>query len=325
MGRRWFLSGACGAVAVLVGCGGGGPDAPLERVLAPTTTTAPPTTTAPTVTTTAPPVPVALAPVLAGQAPVAAGDPAGLADQIVTSERVVRDPASAPELIDAAGRVGQVAYRRLSDVPEWDGAVLALVPAELLPAATNNINARREFRAMHTRLSDTLPAWRIVEPVSADELLGYYREAEARFGVTWNVLAAVNLVETGMGRIVGLSTSGAQGPMQFMPATWGAYGLGGDVNSPRDAILGAANYLAANGAAAGQVENALFHYNRDRHYVTGVLNYASVLQGDPRTFYGFHAWEVIYTSVAGDIVLPVGYEAATPIPVTDWLASHPPS
>ena len=32
--------------------------------------------------------------------------------------------------------------------------------------------------------------------------------------------------------------------MQFMPATWAAYGLGGDVQNERDAILGAANYLA---------------------------------------------------------------------------------
>ena len=141
-----------------------------------------------------------------------------------------------------------------------------------------------------------------------------------------NLLAAVNLVETGMGRIVGLSSAGAQGPMQFMPGTWAAYGLGGDVWSHRDAIMGAANYLAANGAARGTEDgthNAVFRYNNDNRYVRGVLQYASVMAQDPRTFYGFHAWQIVYLSAYGDIVLPVGYESFESIPVADWLAAHP--
>ena len=54
--------------------------------------------------------------------------------------------------------------------------------------------------------------------------------------------------------------------MQFMPATWAAYGLGGDVQDPRDAILGAANYLHANGAP-GEPRRALYHYNPSQLYV----------------------------------------------------------
>ena len=54
--------------------------------------------------------------------------------------------------------------------------------------------------------------------------------------------------------------------MQFMPATWAAYGLGGDIADPRDAILGAANYLHANGAP-GDETRALYRYNPSSHYV----------------------------------------------------------
>ena len=61
-------------------------------------------------------------------------------------------------------------------------------------------------------------------------------------------LAAVNLVESSLNRLRSDSVADAQGPMQFIDATWKAYGLGGDVHDPRDAILGAANYLHANGA-----------------------------------------------------------------------------
>ena len=291
---------------------------------APTTTSTAPTTTA-TTAPPGPPVPGALAPVVAGEAPVAAVDPAALADQILQAELVIRDPASTPEVLDAAARLQQVAYRRLGENPAWEPEVLTRTPVELHESIWRQATARREFRAMHTRLGQNLPAWRIVEPLPAGDLLALYQEAEARFGVPWYVLAAVNLVETGMGRIVGLSSAGAQGPMQFMPATWAAYGMGGDVWNPRDAILGAANYLAANGGGNGTPEgqyNALFHYNRSHHYVQGVLHYAEVMRAEPRTFLGLHAWEVVYLTAHGDIVLPTGYEQLEPIPVLDWLAAQ---
>jgi membrane-bound lytic murein transglycosylase B len=262
---------------------------------------------------------------VAGEAPVAALEPAALADQIVQAERVIRDPAAPPEVFDAAARLQQVAYRRLAENPAWEPEVLSLVPDDLDEAVWRQATARREFRAMHRRLGENLPAWRIVEPLPADQLLALYQEAEARFGVPWNVLAAVNLVETGMGRIVGLSVAGAQGPMQFMPPTWAAYGMGGDVWSPRDAILGAANYLAANGGGNGTAEglaNALFHYNRSDHYVQGVLHYAEIMRVEPREFLALHAWEIAYLTAHGDVILPTGYEQPEPIPVLDWLAAH---
>ncbi|WP_243712898.1 lytic transglycosylase domain-containing protein [Actinomadura sp. 6K520] len=101
-------------------------------------------------------------------------------------------------------------------------------------------------------------------------------------GLSWTVLAAIGQVESSHGRNVGPSSAGALGPMQFMPATWKAYGVDGDrdgkadIMNPYDAIPGAANYLCANGAGKGgkQLYNAIWHYNHAHWYVQKVLNLA---------------------------------------------------
>jgi len=79
--------------------------------------------------------------------------------------------------------------------------------------------------------------------------------------------------------------------MQFIPATWAAYGLGGDVGDPRDAILGAANYLHANGAP-GDETRALHHYNPSTAYVRAISAYARRIRADWRRFYAYYAWAV---------------------------------
>ena len=107
---------------------------------------------------------------------------------------------------------------------------------------------------------DTVPACLINPPAPADEFLGDYREAESASGVGWNYLAAINLIETHFGSIVAASTAGAQGPMQFLPSTFAAYGAGGDINSPHDSIMAAGRYLAANGFANDR-DHANYHYN----------------------------------------------------------------
>ena len=170
---------------------------------------------------------------------------------------------------------------------------------------------------MHTKLSSTLPAWRIVRPEPADELLDAYRDAEAEFGIPWKYLAAINLVETGIGRIRGTSIAGAQGPMQFMPATWEAYGGGGDINDTHDAIRGAARYLAANNGA-NDIAHALYRYNHSNRYVVGVQIYADLIAEHPRAFLGFYHWGIWYLTDQGEVYLPVGYEQAEPIPVADY-------
>ena len=158
-----------------------------------------------------------------------------------------------------------------------------------------------------------LPHWRIVQPPAPNTLLGYFRAAQARFGVPWEDLAAIEFIETRFGRVQGLSPAGAQGPMQFMAATWARYGSG-EVGNQRDAILGAARYLAANGAP-GDTAGALYHYNNSRDYVRAVQDYASRMRAHVRAYYGYYYWQVLYARVGGTVILPVGYPKTRPLPV----------
>lgn len=253
--------------------------------------------------------------------PVRATSARQLAAQLVAAEDAIADRRTPPRVLALAARVQQLAYRVLGGKPAWDARVRAALPARLRGVVDRNVRARREFRSMHQQPGDTLPAWRIVPPVPAPTLKRHYREAELRFGVPWEYLAAINLVETAMGRIRGTSTAGAQGPMQFIPTTWDAYGRG-DVNDPRDAILAAGRYLQAMGFARDPA-GALYRYNNSSAYVRGVTEHARVMQERPRAFLGYHGWDVYFVTTRGDVRLPVGYVARRPVPVDDWLADHP--
>ena len=268
--------------------------------------------------TTATTQPAALTP--PGAQPRLATDPAQLADDLVADELALHDPATPEPLLAAAARRQQVAYRAIGRNPEWDAVIRPRIPANLAGVYDSNVNARRQLSAM-AEPRDTLPAWRIVPPTPAPELIGYYREAEAASGVGWNYLAAINLIETCFGRIAGVSTAGAQGPMQFMPATWAAYGAG-DVTAPRDAILAAGRYLAANGFGTDP-DGAIFRYNNAQQYVRAVNDYAALIAADPAAFTALHRWDVYYYSTAGDVLLPIGYAQSARIPVADYLANHP--
>ena len=85
-------------------------------------------------------------------------------------------------------------------------------------------------------------------------LLPIYQAAGIQYGVRWEVLAAINEIETDYGRNLNVSSAGALGWMQFMPATWQAYGVDAnqdgkrDPFNPVDAIFAAARYLKAAGA-----------------------------------------------------------------------------
>jgi membrane-bound lytic murein transglycosylase B len=138
-------------------------------------------------------------------------------------------------------------YRLLArDTKLADATLPLLAPADRA-IARDMLAAHRELY----RLTPPLPSRariRVGPAPPAASLLAYYREGQRRFHVAWNVLAAVNFVESKFGKLRNASASGAQGPMQFMPATWAAYGLAGNVHDAHDAILGAANYLHASGA-----------------------------------------------------------------------------
>jgi hypothetical protein len=250
-----------------------------------------------------------------------AADPAALARDLAADEQILRD-ASAPEpVLSAAAHRQQVAYRALGRHPEWDPIVRPLIPAPLLAAYDRNVDARRQLEAMSRRPRDTVPAWRIVAPLPADELLSLYRAAEAASGVGWTYLAAINLIETALGRVAGVSTAGAQGPMQFLPSTFASYGQGGDIHSPRDSIMAAGRFLAAHGFAKSP-DRALYRYNNSNQYVRAVSAYAEVLAADPVAFAGYYRWDVYYNTTVGDVLLPVGYSATAPAPAADYLAGH---
>jgi hypothetical protein len=180
--------------------------------------------------------------------------------------------------------------------PALTRATLRRVPAGIAREVRTNLTAKRELWRLtpvtHRRRFRTGPA---LPPAT---LLRYYRVGQARFGVRWNMLAAVNFVESAFNKLRNNSASGAQGPMQFIPATWRAYGLGGDVHNPHDAILGAANYLHANGAPRNN-RRALLRYNPSSLYVDAVLRYARRIRTDRHAYYEYYARQVFVRTPSG--------------------------
>lgn len=230
----------------------------------------------------------------------------------------------APEFAALAHRQ-QVLYRRWSHHSDWDAAVLKQLSANQRSAAERQVQARREFLAMHRNrpAPAQLPAWRIVAPRPAAELLSHYKEAERQTGIDWATLAAINLVETGMGRLQGLSVAGARGPMQFLPTTWDEPGIGaGSIDDPGDAIAAAARYLVRRGGPEN-LPQAIWGYNNSWNYVRAVQTYAALMREDPSRFHQFHQWQIHYASPDGDLWLPEGYEQFQPLPVATYLQQAP--
>ncbi len=122
-------------------------------------------------------------------------------------------------------------------------------------------------------------------------LLPIYQAAGAAYGIPWQVLAAINEVETDYGRDLSISSAGAEGWMQFLPSEWGQYGV--DVNdngfedpyNPADAIFAAARYLKDAGGDTN-IRTAVFAYNHSRAYVNSVMLRAQLLGGTPPELLG---------------------------------------
>jgi membrane-bound lytic murein transglycosylase B len=287
-------------------------DAP---VAAPTTSTSSSSTS--TTETTAPPTTTTAAAATGAEAaaslppgaryPISPSSASAAAADLSASAQVINDVHASDAALAAAADKQQAAIRAIVIHPDWLASVKAAVSPALRGGIDANVTAGQELRIL-TKPRDTLPPWRIVEPAPAAELLADYRAAEAATGVPWQYLAAINLTETRMGRIRGNSTAGAQGPMQFLPATWARYGNGGDINNPRDAIAAAARLLKADGAP-GNMAGAIYAYNHSDHYVRAVTLYAQQMQADERAYYAYHQWRVYYRLVTGDVVLDVGYAA----------------
>ena len=149
----------------------------------------------------------------------------------------------------------------------------AVVPLELPSAFTPNSSG-----------SIGLPLDLLAPPAQPEQLDGaqlteLWKRAGSTYGIPWEVLAAINKVESNFGRNMGPSSAGAIGWMQFMPSTWlrwGTDGNGDGVADPwnaEDAVVSAARYLAAAGGQS-DLRRAVFAYNHADWYVNEVLSLA---------------------------------------------------
>ena len=260
--------------------------------------------------------------------PLVPSDAGAIAALLASVEPALRSAATSEADLAILGHQQQVIYRVLAYRQELAQRVRAQLPARWQAVFDHHLAARREFIAMHPQRQRPaqLPAWRIIQPEPAANLLGYYREAAAATGIPWQVLAAVNLVETGMGRIDGISVADARGPMQFLPSTWAEPGIGNgaDIRDPRSAIFAAARYLVRRGGLK-DISKALWGYNNSDHYGRAVLHYAALLRDDPAAYAGLYHWQIHFASAAGDLWLPLGYDQSRPIALSDWLARQPAS
>ncbi len=189
-------------------------------------------------------------------------------------------------------------YLVLTGRPKLADRTMTRLTGSVAEEARDTLGARMKLKRLAGPVVRRRRTFRTGRALPAGILVDVYRKAQRRYGVAWQVLAAVNFVETGFNRLRNNSTAGAQGPMQFIPSTWRAYGQGGNIRDPHDAILGAANYLRASGARRNPAR-ALYAYNHSSLYVGAVLSYARRIMKDPRAFYAYYSWQVFVRTPSG--------------------------
>jgi soluble lytic murein transglycosylase-like protein len=238
--------------------------------------------------------------VLLGCGGASASPPQRVADQLSETDGALRSaiddwraggdpPSSVPpqQVLDQAEALQDDA-RYLAGHPNLTARVLPLLSGSLAAQLRRLTTAHRDLLRLskgagHRHL-------KVGAPPPLSDLVAFYREASQRYGVGWNYLAAIHLVETKFGRVKSNSVAGAQGPMQFIPSTWRIYGNGGDIHDPHDAILGAANLLHHNGAPP-RYGQALRAYNPSGLYVDAVTRYAREIAGNPYGLYYLYCWQ----------------------------------
>lgn len=185
--------------------------------------------------------------------------------------------------------------RRLA---RWEGFAARVFPAVHARGFYEaNVRAARLLAELSGEPPKGVPKFRYARPEAPLKLTSYYAEGHRRFEVPRNILASVNFVETKFGRILGPSSAGAKGPMQFLESTWDAYG-GGDIWDPHDAIIGAARYLNASGSPV-RTRDALYAYNPSHLYVDVVLIYAREMRRVPLRFFDYYFWQVFIRTQDG--------------------------
>ncbi len=160
------------------------------------------------------------------------------------------------------------------------GASAQPVPTQPLPSADTPNEAGSILLPPNVFAAPFAP----VRTLSYEELHALWVRAGAAYGIPWQVLAAINKIESNFGRNMGPSSAGAVGWMQFMPDTWLRWGTDGsgdgiaDPWDPEDGVFSAARYLAAAGGQA-DLQRAIFAYNHAQWYVDDVLALAALFGG----------------------------------------------
>ena len=220
-------------------------------------------------------------------APDTPADPAPATERTAVAPEAVAEPSPPP----AQAAVSAPAPRQgRAQAPAGKPATPSHRPASTRPqrrAVREHRRAHHDEPAAAESVSAVLPGALAVgslpasffvtdEPVIPRFLIKLYKQAGREYRIPWPILAAINEIETDFGRNVAVSSAGATGWMQFMPATWRAYGVDADrdgvkdPDDPHDAIFAAARYLKASGAKH-DMRRAIFAYNHAGWYVDSIL------------------------------------------------------
>ncbi len=225
----------------------------------PASTTNPATTTEPATTT----------PVTVPSAPGSGRRKAGSQGKQTTATRPTKSAASGTSGPGGAPAAGK------SDPNARNNVAL---PPQLVAGQAGALAAMLRSSAVSTQALDfyRIPLF----------LLPIYRAAAAQYDVPWQILAAINEIETNYGTDLSVSSAGAVGWMQFMPQTWLEYGVDAlnagyaDPYNPVDAIFAAARYLNAAGAAQN-LSTAILAYNHSQEYLESVMLRAKLIASYP--------------------------------------------
>jgi murein DD-endopeptidase MepM/ murein hydrolase activator NlpD len=264
--------------------------APVEAALAETSSTTPATeasTPAAATTTTSVPAPPAVEPPATGTSTTATPTPATSSTGESTTTTVpapeVRTQRSQPRTtVTHAHGSPSTTPAPSSPATNKNGAnAKAVSPSTLTPPLPSTLGGSLSNVPSFFIDSFSIPPF----------LLPIYQAAGAAYGIPWQVLAAINEVETDYGRDLSVSSAGAEGWMQFLPSEWSQYGV--DVNNsgyedpynPADAIFAAARYLKDAGGDA-DIRAAVLAYNHSQAYVESVMLRARLLGGTPPELLG---------------------------------------
>jgi Transglycosylase SLT domain len=257
---------------------------PTSGALAETTTVAPTTegSTTPAPATTTVPAPPQPAPPGATPTPTTTTTTETATSPATTTVPAPEVRTQRPQPRTAAPRVhGSAAATPMSANTNTNANTRVVAPSALTPPLPSTLGGSLSGVPSFFINSFSIPPF----------LLPIYQAAGAAYGIPWQVLAAINEVETDYGRDLNVSSAGAEGWMQFLPSTWRQYGV--DVNNdgfmdpynPADAIFGAARYLKDAGGDTN-IRAAIFAYNHSQSYVNSVLLRARLLGGTPPALLG---------------------------------------